>query len=115
MDEARDWLASVRFDDDEWEWYMKNRSNLNSKAKARLNLAYGFADDILTKLHRFGYRKVPELKLIGDEEIHDIEFNVVISNTSDVNVITETYKKIAQAQLDSIKKQLSFKPVETGK
>jgi len=42
---------------------------------------------------------VSEDLLLTDEERHEIEQVVIISNTPDGNVITETYTQIAKAQL----------------
>ncbi len=33
--ELKEFLASIKFDKDEWEWYVLNQKNLNAKAQAR--------------------------------------------------------------------------------
>lgn len=55
-----------------------------------------------------GYRQIPELKLLSDEEIKKAIWDMGIKAERDGLEITQRMRfyAIAQAQLDSIKKQI---------
>lgn len=77
---------------------------------AILNISTKMANLVAEKLIAGGYRPAPELTLIGDEEINEVDKKEVAKigfhNLSPIEQYRAEGRAIAQAQLDADKKAL---------